>query len=68
MGQRETPLDLNEDLLVRAQGILGTRNIKETIDRALFEVLAADARRKTIARLQSLDIDADELRRQAWEC
>jgi Mg2+/Co2+ transporter CorC len=67
MGRRKTTLDLNEDLLMRAQGILGTRGIKETIDRALFEVLAADARRKTIERLQALDVDADELRRQAWE-
>lgn len=63
---RKTTLDLNEDLLARAQEILGTQGIKATIDRALYEVIAADARRKTIARLQSLDVDADELRRQAW--
>jgi Arc/MetJ family transcription regulator len=63
---RKTTLDVDEELLAQAQEVLGTRGIKATIDRALHEVIAADARRKTVARLQALDVDADELRRQAW--
>jgi len=65
---RRTTLDLNVDLLKRAQGILGTRGIKETIDRALYEVVVAEARRRTIARLRSMEpTDPDELRRKAWD-
>jgi len=64
---RRTTLDLNVDLLERAQAILGTRGIKDTIDRALYEVVVAEARRRTVARLRSMEpADPDELRRQAW--
>jgi Arc/MetJ family transcription regulator len=63
---RKTTVELHEELLARAQKVLGTHGVKATIEAALYEVVAADARRKTIARLEALDVDADELRRQAW--
>jgi Arc/MetJ family transcription regulator len=66
---RKTSLDLNVDLLAQAQEVLGTHGIKETIDRALYEVVVADARRRTIERLTSMDgMDRfdDELQRRAW--
>ena len=67
-GVRKTTLDLNVDLLERAQIALGTRGIKETIERALYEVVVAEARRRTIARLQSMEpLDADKSRRQVWK-
>ncbi len=62
----QTTLDLNEDLLSRARVILGTQGIKDTIDQALSEVIVADARRKVLAHLQTLDLDTDALRGDAW--
>ncbi len=66
MPTRKITLDLNEELLRRARAILGTRGIKDTIDQALFEVIAADARRKVLAHLKTLDLDTDALRGDAW--
>jgi Arc/MetJ family transcription regulator len=63
---RKTTLDLNEELLSQAQEVLGTTGIKDTIDCALYEVVVADARRKVIEYLKNLDVDPDELRREAW--
>jgi len=64
---RRTSLDLDMGLLARAQEVLGTRGIKDTIDRALEEVIVAEARRWNIEYLRNLEsIDPDELRRQAW--
>jgi hypothetical protein len=65
---RKTTLDLDVELLERAKDALGTRGIKDTIDRALSEAVVASARRRTIARLASMPpIDSDELRREVWE-
>jgi Arc/MetJ family transcription regulator len=64
---RKTTIDLNVELLERAQRVLGTQGIKDTIDRALEEVVVADARRWNIEYLRNLEpIDPDELRRIAW--
>jgi len=66
MPTRKITLDLNEDLLSRARAILGTQSITDTVDQALVEVIVADARRKVLAHLQTLDVDTDALRRDAW--
>ncbi len=66
MPTRKTTLDLNQELLQRARAILGTQGIKDTIHQALSEVIVADARRKVIADLRTLDVDTDDLRRDAW--
>ncbi len=66
MQTRKTTLDLNEELLSRARAVLGTQGIKDTIDQALSAVIVADARRKVLAHLQTLDVDTDALRRDAW--
>ena len=63
---RKTTLDLNEELLGQAKSVLGTVGIKDTIDRALYAVVVADARHRTIARLQTFDGDAEKLREDAW--
>jgi Arc/MetJ family transcription regulator len=63
---RKTTLDLNEELLAQAQQVLGTTGIKDTVDGALREVVVADARRKYIEYLKNLEVDADDLRREAW--
>ncbi len=43
-----------------------THGIKDTIDQALWEVIVADARRKVLAHVRTLDVDTDALRGDAW--
>jgi Arc/MetJ family transcription regulator len=50
---RRTSLEIDEMRLARAQRELGTKGIKDTIDRALDEVYRAGARRRLAARLRS---------------
>jgi Arc/MetJ family transcription regulator len=69
VANRKTSLDLDVELLTRAQQILGTHGIKDTIDRALYEIVVADARRRAIDRLtrmEGMDPFDEELERQAW--
>lgn len=51
---------MDERLLSEAQDVLGTRGLKETVDKALSEVVRAARRRALAARLRSgagLDFD-----------
>ncbi len=50
---RRTSLEIDEDRLTRAQQVLGTKGVKDTIDRALDEVLRADLRRRLAERLRT---------------
>lgn len=50
----------------RAGGPLGTTGFKDTVEAALQEVIALDARLRVIAQLQSSSIDVDTLREEAW--
>lgn len=50
---RRTSVEIDEERLDRAQQVLGTRGIKDTIDRALEEVVRADLRRRLAERLRS---------------
>jgi len=50
---RRTSLAIDEERLARAQRALGTTGIKDTIDRALDEVVRADLRRRLAKRVQS---------------
>jgi len=52
---RRTSLEIDEEQLTRAQRVLGTTGIKDTIDRALEEVLRADLRRRLAERVRSGD-------------
>lgn len=66
---RKTSLVIDDDLIREAGEILGTRGIKETIDRALEEVVVMNARREIIRRLQTmegLDLADPEVMRSAW--
>jgi len=57
---RRTTIELDEELLNSAQAVLGTRGLKETVDRALTEVVRASRRRALADRLMSgagLDFD-----------
>ncbi len=60
---------LDDAKLRRARRILGTKGIRDTIDRALDEVLAVDARRRLVEKLRTmkgLDLDNAEIMAKAW--
>lgn len=66
---RKTTIEFEEDLFEQARAVLGTRGLKATVQRAFEEVLAMDARRKVIERLQKmegLDLDRPEIMAEAW--
>lgn len=58
---RRTSLEIDEEILERAQRVLGTHGIKDTIDKALDEVLRADLRRRLAERIRTGDgVDRSE--------
>lgn len=62
---RRTTIEMDEQLLEAAQAVLGTRGLKETVDRALREVVRASRRRALADRLSSgagLDLDDETVR------
>lgn len=62
----KTTLLVDDEKVRQVQGILGTKGIKDTIDRALDEVLALEARRREIDRLRKLTPRHLKLMRKAW--
>ena len=66
---RKTSVDIDDDLIEQARGLLGTSSIKETIDRALHEVVRAAARRQEIralAVMEGLDLADEQVMAGAW--
>ncbi|HYY78323.1 MAG TPA: type II toxin-antitoxin system VapB family antitoxin [Actinomycetes bacterium] len=61
----KTLVEIDRELLERARAILGTRTIRQTVGRALAEVVAADARRRHAARMAAAG-DREEARPRAW--
>jgi Arc/MetJ family transcription regulator len=63
-------VDIDPDLLAEARALLGAKTIKETVNRALAEMIALAARRRLVEQLQSgdgLDLsDPDGVRREGW--
>jgi Arc/MetJ family transcription regulator len=62
---RRTTIEMDEQLLEDAQAVLGTSGLKETVDRALTEVVRASRRRALADRLTSgagLDFDDQTIR------
>ena len=66
----KTTLLVDDAKLRRARKVLGTRGIRDTVDRALDEVIALSARRRFSESLQRLEgFDRDVLltvRGRAW--
>jgi Arc/MetJ family transcription regulator len=65
----KTTIEVDEALVERASEILGTRGLKATVQRALEEVVAQEARQRLVQRLQTmdgLDLDKNEVMAQAW--
>lgn len=64
--KRKTTIEIDEDLLAKAQQILGTRGLKDTVDRALIQVIRAERRRQLADQLEGREgLDFDGETRQA---
>lgn len=50
---RRTSLEIDEERLAHAREVLGTRGVKDTVDRALEEVVRADLRRRLAERIRT---------------
>lgn len=64
-----TLIDADDDLLERARALLGTTTKKDTINAALAQVVALDARRQFLADARSgalADARDDAVMGQAW--
>lgn len=65
----KTTLVIDDAKLERARELLGTRGIRETIDKALDEVIALDMRRRFADRLRAMDgvdLDDTQVMDEAW--
>ena len=68
MGHR-TLVEIDPELLESAKDVLGTATIKETVDRALREVVRTKAIRDHLVQmhtLEGLDLDDPDVMAQAW--
>ena len=70
MGRRTT-IEIDDAQLRAAQHVLGTSGLKDTVERALDEVVRADRRRRLARRLEAGDgfdatLLADQARRENW--
>jgi hypothetical protein len=66
---RRTTVVIDERKLAKARKVLGTKGIKDTLDRALDEVIAMDAQRHAVEQLQTmegLDLDQRDVAADAW--
>jgi Arc/MetJ family transcription regulator len=69
MARRRTLVEIDPDLLDAAKSFLGTTTIKETIDRALREIVRAQVtgeHLRDMRTLEGLDLDDPEVMAQAW--
>ena len=69
MSSRKTSVVIDSELLERAKDLLGASTIKETIDRALLEVVRNQARMEEVAALSNmrgLDLADSEVMAGAW--
>lgn len=63
-------VDIDDELLHRATEILEAGTMKDAVNTALAEVIAADRRRRHVLRLQSmagLDLEDSDVMARAWD-
>lgn len=67
----KTSVLVDDRKIARARKLLGTAGIRDTIDRALDEVIALESRRQFVTWLRTMDgIDEEvlrDVRRRAWK-
>ena len=69
VGMVKRLVDIDDGALERARRVLGTGTMKDTVNRALQEVIDLDRRRRFLARViasDGLDLDDDEVMDDAW--
>ncbi|MEM9554538.1 MAG: hypothetical protein AAGC60_09780 [Acidobacteriota bacterium] len=69
MSSRETSISIDEHLLREARRLLQTDTIRETVQEPFREVLRAEARRREVEALRSMDgmdLDDPDLMQGAW--
>ncbi len=69
MATRKTSVEINEELLRLAQGILATTTVRETVEEAFREVVRSQARREEVEALttmQGMDLGDPEIMARAW--
>ena len=72
MGCRKTSVSIDEELLAAAKEALGTETVRETIDRALREVLQQGRTRaraeevRALETMDGLDLADPEVTSSAW--
>lgn len=65
MAIRRTTIEIDEDLLSKAQDVLGTSGLKDTVDAALDEVVRAHLRKRLAHRIKTgkgIDLSPSVLR------
>lgn len=63
------PVDIDDDSLERARRVLGTGTMKDTVNRALQEVIDLDRCRRFLDRVlasDGIDLDDDGVMDPAW--
>ena len=50
---RRTTIDIDDDLLARAQAALGTKGLKDTVDAALWEAVRRSLRQQLADQIES---------------
>jgi Arc/MetJ family transcription regulator len=66
---KTTTIDIDQAKFAEVRQVLGTRTLRETVDRSFDEVLARAARERSIRRLQKmegLDLDKPKVMEGAW--
>jgi len=65
----KTTIDIDPRKATKVRRLLGTRTLRETVDRALDAVIRDEARRRAIERLErmeGLDLDKPRVMSEAW--
>jgi Arc/MetJ family transcription regulator len=64
-----TTIELDQKKLARVRRVLGTRGIKETVERAFDEILAMELRKRHAERLirqDGIDLGDEDVMATAW--
>jgi hypothetical protein len=68
-GMRVTTLEIDDGKLAAVRAILGTRTLRETVERCFDDVITRDARARSITqleRMEGLDLDKPAVMEKAW--
>ena len=67
MAVRKTTLEIDDEKIARAQEILGTTGLKDTVDEAIARVLRVGAVHRLAELFEEMDLDPEQLDRWRHE-